>query len=116
MQPSKAIAWLVALLPVMAMADGWPQTPLPAQTETEEVAQRIVFNGLDMRAQLFKSPLNPDQLVQYYRKQWDKLVVNKLGASVVVGHADGDYYTTVQISAAGSGSNGNIGVIDIASA
>lgn len=101
----------------MAHAGSWPNPPLPAGTRTEDVAQHIVFNGLDMHAQTFTSTQNQDELVEFYRKAWDKeVVVNRMGPAQVIGHRDGDYYITVQVNGTGSGSKGNIGIVDVADA
>lgn len=112
------LAWAACTaLPSVALAGSWPSAPLPAGTRTDEVAQHIVFNGLDMRAQTFTSSHSQDDLVEFYRKAWDKeVVVNRLGPAQVIGHRDGDYYITVQVSSSGSGSKGNIGIVDVADA
>lgn len=106
-------------LPVTAMAGlfSWPTPPLPPDTTTQNVAGRIVFNGLDMHAQTFSSPRSPDEILAFYRKAWaGQVVVNPMGHEQVIGHRQGDYFMTVQVSAAGAGSKGNIGVVDITSA
>lgn len=118
MRTERRLPWLLlALLPGVAGAFGWPQPPLPAGTATADVARRIVFNGLDMRAQTFQSRQSRTDVVAYYRKLWDgKVVVNAMGNAEVIGHQQGDYYITVQVSSFGNGSKGNIGIVDIASA
>jgi hypothetical protein len=105
------------VLPCLAHAGSWPSPPVPSGTRTDDVAQHIVFNGLDMHAQTFTSPRSQDDLVEFYRKAWDReVVVNRLGSTQVIGHRDGDYYITVQVSSSGSGSKGNIGVVDVGDA
>jgi hypothetical protein len=114
-----ALAAAALLLPALASAGlfGWPEPPLPAGTQAEPVAERIVFNGLDMRARVFRSSQGVQDIVDYYRKAWNgQVVVNKVGDATVIGHRDGDYFVTVQVSAAGSGSKGDIGIVDVASA
>jgi len=111
------LSLLLLLMPALAVASSWPDTPLPSNTQTSDVAQHIVFNGLDMHAQVFSSQQSQQEIVAYYRKQWaPNVVVNQMGSTEVVGHRDGDYYTTVQVSAVGGGSKGNIGIIDTSSA
>lgn len=105
--------------PLSAMAGlfSWPEPPLPLATTTQSVAGRIVFNGLDMHAQTFTSPRSPDEILAFYRKVWrEQVVVNQMGNEQVIGHREGDYFMTIQVSASGSGSRGNIGVVDVASA
>ncbi|MGY3039849.1 hypothetical protein ACVWWQ_001472 [Rhodanobacter sp. TND4EL1] len=112
-----ALLLVAAVLPGLASAGAWPQPTLPAGTQAAEVSRHIVFNGLDMHAQVFKSSQSQAQVVAFYRKLWDgKVVVNSMGAAQVIGHKEGDYYVTVQVSEAGSGSKGNIGIVDIAGA
>jgi hypothetical protein len=118
MRAERRLPWLVlALLPGVACAYGWPQTPLPDGTATAEVARRIVFNGLDMRAQTFQSRQSQADVVAFYRKLWNgKVVVNAMGGAEVIGHQQGDYYITVQVSSSGNGSKGDIGIVDVATA
>jgi hypothetical protein len=95
----------------------WPIPPLPSGTHTQNVARRIVFNGLDMRAQLFRSSQSPQDIVAFYRRAWKgRVVVNRVGDQQVIGHNQGDYFVTIQVQGAGAGSKGNIGVVDVASA
>lgn len=106
-------AWIGLLLcPAFALA--WPATPLPPATQASPVAGHMVFNGLDMRAQVFQSSRPPAEIAAFYRALWHgKVVDNALGDAQVIGHRDGDYYITVQVRAAGSGSRGDIGVVDV---
>ena len=58
-----------------------------------------------------------DDVVAFYRRAWDgQVVVNRLGDATVIGHRDGDYFTTVQVRAGGAGVRGELGVVDVASA
>ncbi len=103
-----------ALMP--AVAGALPSVPLPPRTDVVDVARHIVFNGLDMQAQVFRSQQGQADVVAFYRKLWtNKVVVNKLGDAVVVGHRQGDYYVTVQVTAFGGGSKGKLGIVDVAS-
>lgn len=115
----RALAAVAMLLPALAQASllGWPEPSLPPETQAEPVARRIVFNGLDMRARVFHSSQGVQDVVDYYRRTWhDRVVVNQVGDATVIGHRDGDYFVTVQVSADGSGSKGDIGIVDVASA
>lgn len=104
-------------LPAMAGAASLPQPPLPPATQTADVAQHLLFNGLDMHAQVFSSNQTPAQVIAFYRQAWHgRVVVNPMGDALVIGHREGDYYVTVEVRPAGSGSRGNIGVIDVAHA
>lgn len=109
-----------ALFPFAIIAPawaGWPTTQMAPDMQIQSVAKRILFNGLDMRAQVFESPRSPEEILAFYRKVWrGQVVVNSMGSEQVIGHREGDYFTTVQVSASGSGSKGNIGVVDVATA
>lgn len=106
----------LALLPLRALA-GTPEPPLPPGTQVADVAQHMVFNGLDMHAQVFHSERTPAQVVAFYRQAWQgRVVVDPMGDAQVVGHRDGDYYVTVEVRAAGAGSRGSIGVVDVGNA
>lgn len=97
----------------------WAQTdvPLPPQTRRAQVAHRIVYNGLDMHASVFRSGLSQAQVVDYYKQLWGKqAVVNTIQASQIVGHRDGDYYVTVQVTGYGGGSKGTMGTIRLPAA
>lgn len=108
-------ALAIAVLSSVAHAASWPQPPLPDNTDTVDVAQHIVFNGMDMHAQVFRSQQSQAGVVAFYRRLWSgEVVVNPMGSAQVVGHLQGDYYVTVQVSAFGNGSKGNIGVLDVA--
>jgi hypothetical protein len=104
----------IAVIPAWA---GWPTTPMAPNMQTQNVAKRILFNGLDMRVQVFESRQSPDEILAFYRKIWvGQAVVNQIGHEQVIGHREGDYFMTIQVSASGSGSKGNIGVVDVATA
>lgn len=105
-------AWLSATL---VHADSWPQTPPPPGAATSEVAQRMVFNGIDMRAQVFQSSRRAADVVAYYQQLWKPdVVVHQLGDAQVVAHKEGDYFITVQVRDFGGGSKGEVGVTDVA--
>lgn len=76
----------------------------------------MVYNGVDMRAQVFRSSEPANEVLAYYQKEWGRdAIVNHFGEAQVVGHHDGDYLVTVQVSSYGAGSKGSIGILDTAS-
>lgn len=97
-----------------ANAQAGTGAPVPPQTQTAQVAKRIIYNGLDMHATVFQSSLTQQQIVDFYKQQWGKkTVVNTLQASRIVGHLEGDDFITVQVSPDGAGSKGTIGVVKL---
>lgn len=111
MKISTATPLVVGLL-YAAAASAHPDVPLPPQTQTAQVAKRIIFDGLEMHAKLFRSSLPQQRIVDFYRQQWGKQAsVSTLQVSKIVGHADGDYFITVQVAPDGTGSKGTIGMV-----
>ncbi len=114
------LAWVFALLllPIAASAgSSFPPPPLPENIEIEPVAKRIVYNGLEMRASVFRSPQPAVEIIAFYQKAWKgRVVTNVLGDTTVIGHGDGDYFTSVRVGADGAGSKGEIGIVDVGSA
>lgn len=79
-----------------------------------DVVQYMVFNGLDMYVQVFCLNQMFVQVVVFYCNIWNGcVVVNLLGDVQVIGYCDGDYYVIIQVSLVGSGSKGDIGVVDV---
>lgn len=113
--PGAVAGMVISGLCGVSAAD-WPSPPLPPHAAVTSVARRVIFNGLAMRAQVFSSSASPRQLIVFYQRAWkDRVVVNRLGAATVIGRKVGHYFITVQVSAADSGSRGQIGVVDLAS-
>jgi hypothetical protein len=111
------MATLACCLSFAAALRANPDVPLPPQTTSTDVARRIVYNGLDMYASVFRSKLSQAQVVDYYKQQWGRQVsVSTLQSSRIVGHRDGDYFITVQVSGAGAGSTGTIGMVRLPAA
>lgn len=76
----------------------------------------MVYNGVDMHAQVFMSTATVDQVLAFYKKEWgNEAILNRVGNAQVVGHHEGDYLVTVQVSSYGAGSKGTIGILDTAS-
>lgn len=111
--------WLVpllwsALLPTLARAAAWPDLKLPEGTRATEVASHMIYNGTDMRGQVFTSTQGPADIVKFYRDLWGKQsVLNQIPGWQVIGHREGDFYITVQVRQEGGGSRGDIGIIRV---
>lgn len=112
-----AAALLIVGAPMASFGSTWPDAPVPAHMHLTTVDNRIVFNGMDMRASVFESPQHSDDIVAFYRRAWgDRVVVNKVGGQQVIGHREGDYFITVEVSDVGGGSKGKLGIVNLASA
>jgi hypothetical protein len=108
--PWAALAWL-ALLPAVSSASAWPDPQLPDGTHAAAVASHMIYNGADMRDQVFASSQSAADIVKFYRQLWGKQsVLDQVGGWQVVGHREGDFYITVQVRPDGSGSRGDIGI------
>lgn len=110
--PSIALAaCLLHAAALRAQADA-PDVPLPPDTQKSDVSQRIIYDGLEMHAAIFRSGQTQRQVIDFYKRQWGgKVALSSLQGAQIIGHPDGDYFVTVQVSAYGSGSKGTIGML-----
>lgn len=107
-----ALSLLLASAPVLA--EHWPDANLPADTDAAAVSPRMIYNGSDMRSQVFRSKLPSADVLAWYQKAWGKdWVRDSVAGWEVIGHRDGDCYVTVQVKPDGAGSRGDIGMIRI---
>jgi hypothetical protein len=109
--------WLVPLLwsaVLPASAATWPDLKLPEGTRAAEVATHMIYNGTDMRGQVFTSTRSPADILKFYRDLWGKQsVLNQIPGWQVIGHREGDFYITVQVRQQGGGSRGDIGIVRV---
>jgi hypothetical protein len=105
------LAALAALLFAWpALAASWPDIPEPEGAQSEWVAKDMLYNGLPMRISRFTSTLPVSSIVSYYNREWPgQTVINEVGSKTVIGHAHGEYYVTIEVSAKG-GSQSQIGI------
>ncbi len=76
----------------------------------------MIYNGTDMRGQVFTSTRSAADIVAFYRQLWGKQsVINQIPGWQVIGHREGDFYITVQVRTEGGGSRGDIGIVRIPS-
>lgn len=109
-----AMAGGLLALACASTAYATPDVPVPPKTQTAPVARKIIYNGLDMHAQVFQSDLSQKDVIDFYKHQWGKQVsVNALQSSKIVGHLDGDSFITVQVTPDGAGSKGTIGIVKL---
>ena len=114
--PLLLVIALGALLPHGAvLARDWPDVPLPEGAQGEWVSRHMVYNGLNMRASRFMVAAKADAVEAFYRQAWKGEVVrNTLGRKTILGRADGDHFITVELTAKGGGTQGQIGIMEMA--
>ncbi|PFH09439.1 hypothetical protein BCF11_1835 [Collimonas sp. PA-H2] len=95
----------------------WPSIALPKSADAFGVGEQITANGMPMRIQGFVSQKSPAELLDWFRQSLGKpLVENTLGNKQILGRAEGRFYLTVQVEAAGRGSKGMAAVTDLKAA
>ncbi|GAA4029582.1 hypothetical protein [Actimicrobium antarcticum] len=93
----------------------WPQPVLPANLDTFSIADQMTVNGLPMRLKGFVSNRRPAEMIDAFRRSLGQpLVDSVVNGKQVLGRAEGGFYITVQIEAAGAGSKGTVAVTDLA--
>jgi hypothetical protein len=114
-------AWIALLAPLVsafaASAQDWPRVALPRDVRSFDIAREITHNAMPMRLQGFVSDTPPDRMVELFRQSMGSpLVESRLGARHILGRAEGEFYVSVQIEAAGRGSRGTIAVTHLKTA
>lgn len=105
-----------ALLAPDASAADWPNVPVPDGARGEVVSDDMTYNGLHMRASRFTVPLPIDKVKAFYRGKWGAGMSDTphRGKSVLGSPTrDAKYYITVELSPAGKGTRGQIGVLEL---
>ena len=106
--------WLILLGGPAWSEQKWPTPRLPVDLETYAIGEQITVNGMPMRLQGFKSPLPPQALVSALRQSLGRpLMEDRRGEQQVLGRAEGSYYITVLVEAAGTGSRGTVAITDL---
>lgn len=85
----------------------WPEIPLPRDARPFPVGDKLVHNGMPMRLKGFTAAAPVEELAEWFRRRLGQpLVENRVGENLVLGKANGDYYLTVQLVAAGHRTRG----------
>lgn len=96
---------LLRFAPIAVAAE--PTVELPRSAQRFSVGENIVLNGLPMRMSGFRSTESADVLVAWFAQNLGSPVVeNRLGNTIVLGKAIGEYYVTVQLEADRNGVRG----------
>ena len=117
MRLSRRFLLLAALAcPLARAADTtqWPEVRLPPGAQGFSLGGPLSANGMPMQVQGFLSKQPATEIIAWFRASLGMpLVENHVGASTVLGRAQGNQYLTVQIELAGSGSRGLIAQTDL---
>lgn len=97
-----------------AHAAQWPEVRLPPGAQGFSIGGAVIANGMPMQVQGFLSKQPATQVIAWFRNSLGMpLVENQVGASTVLGRAQGSHYLTVQVEPAGTGSRGLIARTDL---
>lgn len=100
-----------------AQAQEWPTVAVPKNLNTFDIGQQVSVNGMPMRMRGFVSGLSPRDAGAAFRQSLgDPLVENRVGDKLVLGQRQGDFFVSVQVEAAGSGSRGVMAVTHLKAA
>ena len=113
-----AIVLFLTLSGGQALAQSkWPSISLPKEVQSFSIGEQITVNGYPMRMRGFVSALKPEQLAALFRQSLGSpLVENTMAKKLILGRSQGEYYLTVQLEPAGSGSRGVASVTDLKAA
>lgn len=117
MSDARSTVWLATLLAFVSLgasAASWPEVAMPDGTVVASTAPRMIFNGSDMRSEIFRSDMKPEALLDWFKKAWkDDWVRDSVNGWEVIGHKEGDFYVTVQVRPDGEGTRGDVGIVRI---
>lgn len=98
---------LMVLANTVLAQTAWPTIALPSEASTFDIGKQVNVNGLPMRMHGFVSALKPAQLAAWFRQHMGKpLVENRVADKLILGRVQDEYYLTVQLEPAGTGSRG----------
>lgn len=108
----KPVMLCLLLLLAVAPCRAWTRVETPPAASLEWVAEDMVYNGVPMRIQFFRSKVAPGEVLAHYRQRWSdgarrQYVENRLGPWKVISRAVGAFFITVQVRpASGGGAEG----------
>lgn len=103
--------WHSAAAIVAAAEAPWPSMAIPDGLQTFAMGDEVVVNGVPLRMRGLVSALAPAQVAAQFRASLGQpLSSTTQGARLVLGRALGEFYATVQLEPAGSGTRGVIAV------
>jgi len=95
---------LIGFFTGTAYASEWPNIKSPPDTTVSWVGNDMVQNGVPLKIKSFSSSLSPEDIINFYRSEWDnesdrKAVINSVADWNIIGKQIGEYYLTVQAKA-----------------
>ncbi len=104
----KLAALCLLLLLAAAPCRAWIRVEAPPAASLEWVAEDMVYNGVPMRIQFFRSKAAPGEVLAHYRQRWSdggrkQYVENRLGPWETIARGLGEFFVTVQVRPTASG-------------
>ena len=95
----------------------WPTFHHAPGMEIDWTADRMIYNGMPMKVENFKCECSSEELLEYYRKRWEKekkkVVENTLGQFQQIAFADRKYFHAVMVKADSLNADHTVGRITI---
>ena len=92
----------------------WPTPTIPDDVRLFPIGEQLIVDGMPMQLRGFLSDRSPAQLIETWRRSLGPAVVeNTVGTTRVLGKNENRFYITVQIRAAGAGSQGTVAITDL---
>lgn len=89
----------------------WPVVSLPQDAAAYSIGEQITANGIPMQIKGFVTRPGPHAMAKWFRVRLGEPVVEtKLGKTVILGKAQSGYFITIQMTPAGTGTNGTVTV------
>jgi hypothetical protein len=89
----------------------WPVVSLPQDAVAYSIGEQITVNGIPLGIKGFVTRSGPHAMAKWFRGRLGEPVVEtKLGGAVILGKAQRGYFITIQITPAGTGTNGTVTV------
>jgi hypothetical protein len=103
---------MLVLSPSSSLGDTgafWPDFPAPNGANVGWVARDIIYNGVPMQIRHMSSELKPEEIIGFYRKEWqktekDKLLLEKKPPWYLIHRITDSVFYTVEVRPVGSGS------------
>lgn len=109
-----SFALCLLLRAAFVSADDWPVPTFPEDSKVEIVSKGMVFNGVEMRIWEVISRMSPEDLLNFYKKQWQgagsaigkkvpDFIEYKVGDWDVLSSVENEYQVSVQVQSWGKG-------------